>query len=135
VDEENPEILKLYNVSYADAGWYTCVAANSLGSTPSTAYLNVVDKLDPEIVTAPMHQNTVYNYLVISLTFFFVIALIIMALVWKKYTKTKKLQRQMERVNQWTKKVIVVQPCIENASPGLSDSLVRICRLTFNYFL
>jgi archaellum biogenesis ATPase FlaH len=102
------------------------MAANSLGSTTSSAYLNVVEKLDPEIVTAPMYQNNVYNYLVVGLLLFFVIALVIMTLVWNKYTKTKKLQRQMERVNQWTKKVIVVQPCIDNVSPGLSDSLVRL---------
>lgn len=50
----------------------------------------------------------------------------IIIFVWKKYTKTKKLQRQMERVNQWTKKVIVVQPCIDNTNPGISDSLVRV---------
>jgi hypothetical protein len=58
--------------------------------------------------------------------FFFLFALVIIIFVWKKYTKTKKLQRQMERVNQWTKKVIVVQPCIDNTNPGISDSLVRI---------
>lgn len=30
----------------------------------------------------------------------------------------------MERVNQWTKKVIVVQPSLDNGNSGLSDTLV-----------
>lgn len=39
----NPEELVLNNVTYADEGWYTCVSANSLGVTHSSAYLKVVD--------------------------------------------------------------------------------------------
>ena len=84
----------------------------------------MVEKLDPEITTAPVLKNEWYEILVMCLMFFFLFALVIIIFVWKKYTKTKKLQRQMERVNQWTKKVIVVQPCVDNTSPGLSDSLV-----------
>lgn len=119
-------MLRLYNVTYEDAGWYTCVAANSLGSTDSSAYLNVVEKLEaePSITTAPAQKNEWYEILVLCLMFFFLFALMIIIFVWKKYTKTKKLQRQMERVNQWTKKVIVVQPCIDNTNPAISDSLV-----------
>ncbi|KAL6968809.1 Fibroblast growth factor receptor 4 [Sarracenia purpurea var. burkii] len=42
-DVENPEILVLNNVTYADAGWYTCGASNQLGTSFANAYLNVVD--------------------------------------------------------------------------------------------
>jgi len=104
------------------------MAANSLGHTKASAYLQVVDILpssDPDISIVQHKPNQLYGILVICLMFFFLIALMIIIFVWKKYTKTKKLQRQMERVNQWTKKVIVVQPCIDNGTPGLSDSLVR----------
>lgn len=34
----------LENVTYADEGWYTCIAANSLGHTVGSAYLRVVDR-------------------------------------------------------------------------------------------
>lgn len=35
--------MKLKNVTHKDEGWYTCVAANSLGTTTASAYLRVVD--------------------------------------------------------------------------------------------
>lgn len=40
---ENPEVLKLYNVTEKDEGWYTCIAQNTLGETFSSAYLRVVE--------------------------------------------------------------------------------------------
>lgn len=43
VDDENPEELILNNVTHNDEGWYTCVAANSLGNTAASAYLHVID--------------------------------------------------------------------------------------------
>lgn len=115
--------MKIENVTYDDAGWYTCIAANSLGSTNESAYLSVVDHLDPVSVPVPP-AHVFHPMMLVFLSVFFFVALIVTICVWKKYTKTKKLQRQMERVNQWTKKVIVVQACIDNGSAGLSDSFV-----------
>lgn len=123
-DEENADILRIENVTYNDSGWYTCVAANSLGQTNESAYLNVVDHLE-DPVSVPVHSNhQVHVMMFVFLSVFFVVVLIITICVWKKYSKTKKLQRQMERVNQWTKKVIVVQACIDNGSPGMTESFV-----------
>lgn len=137
-DDEQSETLRLVNVTLDDEGWYTCIAANSLGSTHASAYLQVLESLptpDPgvSILSVPQKNNEWYGILVTCLMFFFVMALVIIIFVWKKYTKTKKLQRQMERVNQWTKKVIVVQPCIDNGTPGLSDSLVICSCANFNF--
>lgn len=42
-DPDNPEELILKNVTHSDEGWYTCIAANSLGTTAAKAYLKVVD--------------------------------------------------------------------------------------------
>jgi hypothetical protein len=39
---EDPQVLVLNNVSSADQGWYTCLAANSIGTSSSTAYLTVL---------------------------------------------------------------------------------------------
>jgi hypothetical protein len=40
---DTPEELVLSNVSYEDEGWYTCIAANSLGVSYASAYLHVLD--------------------------------------------------------------------------------------------
>ena len=118
-----------------DEGWYTCVAANSLGSTAESAYLEVVSFFPPDesVLKAPAKNNDLYGYLVTFLMVFFVVALLIIMYVWQKYTKTKKLQRQMERVNQWTKKVIVVQPCVDNGTTGISETLVSIYKFLINF--
>lgn len=122
-DEEFPEILRIENVTFDDAGWYTCIAANSLGSTNESAYLHVVDHLDPEIL--PVQPAHVFHPTMLAILSVFVFVIVISTVcVWKKYTKTKKLQRQMERVNQWTKRVVVVQACIDNGSAGHSESFV-----------
>lgn len=42
-DVDDPEILVLKNVTHADAGWYTCVASNQLGTSFANAYLRVID--------------------------------------------------------------------------------------------
>lgn len=119
-----------------DEGWYTCVAANSLGSTAESAYLEVVSffPLDESVLKAPAKNNDLYGYLVTFLMVFFVVALLIIMYVWQKYTKTKKLQRQMERVNQWTKKVIVVQPCVDNGTTGISETLVSSFLFVYEIF-
>lgn len=43
MDADDPEELKLYNVTEKDEGWYTCIAQNTLGETFSSAYLRVVE--------------------------------------------------------------------------------------------
>lgn len=42
-DPDKSEELHLENVTHSDEGWYTCIAANSLGTTFASAYLRVVD--------------------------------------------------------------------------------------------
>lgn len=47
-DIDNPEVLQLFNVTYEDEGWYTCIASNSLGHSAAKAYLRVTDsKINP----------------------------------------------------------------------------------------
>ncbi|KAF2890387.1 hypothetical protein ILUMI_15786 [Ignelater luminosus] len=38
---EDPEILELHSVTHESEGWYTCVAANTVGVTGASAYLEV----------------------------------------------------------------------------------------------
>ena len=113
------------NVTEADSGWYTCLATNTLGGTSASSYLQVVDKFeDPTIKKLPS-KNWVY-YLAFIFSGFFVIASIVVLVVMRKLKNEKKRHRAMERVNQWKKKVIIIQPPIDPSNPGMSDSLVRI---------
>ncbi|CAO1419888.1 unnamed protein product [Diamesa hyperborea] len=121
-DEENAEVLRLENVTEADSGWYTCLATNTLGGTSASSYLQVVDKFeDPTIKKLPS-KNWVY-YLAFIFSGFFVIASIVVLVVMRKLKNEKKRHRAMERVNQWKKKVIIIQPPIDPSNPGMSDSL------------
>lgn len=120
-------MLHLENVTFADEGWYTCMAANSLGVSSASAYLKVVESLEedlPVTAAATNHSQLIYG-LGISLACFFILGIGIIYMTFRKMKNDEMKHRQMERVNQWTKKVIVVHnPPIENGSNGMSDTLV-----------
>jgi len=40
--EKDSHLFVLENVTLDDAGWYTCVAVNSIGRTETYAYIDVV---------------------------------------------------------------------------------------------
>ncbi|KAL1385339.1 hypothetical protein pipiens_012960 [Culex pipiens pipiens] len=126
-DADNPEVLTLYNVTHEDEGWYTCVAANTLGSSLEKAYLRVVDELpEDDIPTAhPVrHHSTLITVMTMVLSGCFMVLAIIVVIVCKKLKREKMKHRAMEHVNQWTKKVIVLkQPPVENSIPGVTDAM------------
>lgn len=125
-DSDNPEVLTLENVTYADEGWYTCVAANTLGASYESAYLRVVDEflVDPPIVHPVRPHSTLITIMTTVLSGCFMILAVIVVIVCKKLKREKMKHRAMEHVNQWTKKVIVLkQPVIENSIPGVTESM------------
>lgn len=38
----DPQFLIMHNVTFEDAGWYGCMASNTLGNSTQNAYLNVL---------------------------------------------------------------------------------------------
>lgn len=127
-DPDNPEVLTLENVTHADEGWYTCVAANSLGASYDSAYLRVVDELPPDD-TPTAHPVRTHSVLITVMTFVlcgcFMVLAIVVIVVCKKLKREKMKHRAMEHVNQWTKKVIVLkQAAVEGSIPGMTDALV-----------
>jgi len=128
-DEENAEILRIENVTFEDQGWYTCMAANSLGSTSASAYLEVVETLADTSVTKIPEKQSHLTYILSVLAMAFVAALLLLSFMYAKVLNSKAKQRQLERVNQWTKKVIVVHPNFDG-DPNRSDTLVSLDRLT-----
>uniref|UniRef100_A0A182T303 Ig-like domain-containing protein n=1 Tax=Anopheles maculatus TaxID=74869 RepID=A0A182T303_9DIPT len=126
-DPDNPEVLTLENVTHADEGWYTCIAANSLGASFESAYLQVLDELPPDD-TPTAHPVRTHSTLIMGMTFFLCVCFVVLAavviIVCKKLKREKMKHRAMEHVNQWTKKVIVLkQPVVESSIPGMSEAL------------
>ncbi|XP_035897026.1 fibroblast growth factor receptor homolog 1-like isoform X2 [Anopheles stephensi] len=126
-DPDNPEVLTLENVTHADEGWYTCIAANSLGASFESAYLQVLDELPPDD-TPTAHPVRTHSTLIMGMTFFLCVCFVVLAavviIVCKKLKREKMKHRAMEHVNQWTKKVIVLkQPVVEGSIPGMSEAL------------
>ena len=125
-DPDRQELLRIENVTYENEGWYTCFASNSLGTTAESAYLHVVDSLEINSTPYPHHHSSSMTLIkilfFIFMSFFIILAGACMAIC-KKWKREKMKHRAMERVNQWTKKVIVVKPVIDTTIPGISETL------------
>ncbi|XP_034235544.1 fibroblast growth factor receptor homolog 1-like isoform X2 [Thrips palmi] len=112
---DDPEVLRLTNVTHEDEGFYACVAGNSLGITYAMAYLRVVDTEETE--PSQLHIQVagptafVMNVLVAGLCLLFLIAVAVVISIFHrlKREKLKKLKalETAAAVTHWTKKVIV----------------------------
>ncbi|XP_037920343.1 fibroblast growth factor receptor homolog 1-like isoform X1 [Hermetia illucens] len=120
-DPEMPHILRLVNVTYEDEGWYTCVAANSLGASTASAYLHVTDEIivneAPSVASLRNQWFTVATALIILLCFFGAIIMFML----RKWRHDKLIKHRMETVHQWTKKVVIYKPSPEG---GTSDEMI-----------
>lgn len=120
-----PEVLELKNVSYEDQGWYSCIAANSLGQASSAAYLKVVDSIEAEV-------NPVVIIAMSGFSFVFILTILILVCTYRNQIKMKK-QIALESaraavVTSWTKKVIIekMRHDMENISEPLLMPVVKI---------
>ncbi|XP_014481673.1 PREDICTED: fibroblast growth factor receptor homolog 1-like isoform X2 [Dinoponera quadriceps] len=126
---DNPEVLKLCNVTEKDEGWYTCIAQNALGETFSSAYLRVVETLDEQRVPLTARPQILVNVLAAVLCVFFAFGVVVVIYIFHrlKREKMKKLlaieTARAAVVTQWTKKVIVEKQNLVNAQ-NIDDSLL-----------
>ncbi|XP_014481674.1 PREDICTED: fibroblast growth factor receptor homolog 1-like isoform X3 [Dinoponera quadriceps] len=129
VKTDNPEVLKLCNVTEKDEGWYTCIAQNALGETFSSAYLRVVETLDEQRVPLTARPQILVNVLAAVLCVFFAFGVVVVIYIFHrlKREKMKKLlaieTARAAVVTQWTKKVIVEKQNLVNAQ-NIDDSLL-----------
>lgn len=130
---EDPQVVVLTNVTEKDAGWYTCIAANSLGYSSSTAYLNVIDA-EPILADAQSHVVPI-------LAAVFVVALagvgLILYCFCKKWKKEKRRAKELERAKevitqQWIKKVIVERQNSDASQEPLIVPTIKIERCQSN---
>ncbi|GAB0092502.1 Fibroblast growth factor receptor [Sergentomyia squamirostris] len=115
-DPENPEVLRLENVTYSDAGWYTCLSANTLGATTASAYLQVVS--EDTIKKIPVKNYSIYTICVIAFSVLLLLSSILIICTYKKLNREKLIMKhRMQTVHQWNKKVIVIRPAPDATNP------------------
>lgn len=127
-DPDEPNILRLKNVTHADEGWYTCVAANTLGEAVKSGYLHVVDKLPSREVYMLWRAHPVWmTVAAIVIVLLFLFGSIFIIYVLRKLKHEKLLKHRIETVHQWTKKVIIYKPSSsEGSSCDLQMPVIKI---------
>ncbi|XP_044519495.1 fibroblast growth factor receptor 1 isoform X5 [Gracilinanus agilis] len=86
--DKEMEVLHLRNVSFEDAGEYTCLAGNSIGLSHHSAWLTVLEALEerPAVMTSP-----VYLEIIIYCTGAFLISCMVgSVIIYKMKSGTKK---------------------------------------------
>ncbi|CAK9808362.1 Fibroblast growth factor receptor homolog 1 [Anthophora quadrimaculata] len=132
---ENPEVLKLYNVTEKDEGWYTCIAQNALGETFSSAYLRVVESLEDHGIPLTAKPQILVNVLAAVLFIFFAVGVVVVIYIFHrlKREKMKKLlaieTARAAVVTQWTKKVIVEKQNLVNAQNVQEPLLMPVVKI------
>lgn len=132
---DNPEVLKLYNVTQKDEGWYTCIAQNALGETFSSAYLRVVESLEEHGIPLTAKPQILVNVLAAVLFIFFAVGVVVVIYIFHrlKREKMKKLlaieTARAAVVTQWTKKVIVEKQNLVNAQNVQEPLLMPVVKI------
>uniref|UniRef100_A0A8C6XF22 Fibroblast growth factor receptor n=1 Tax=Naja naja TaxID=35670 RepID=A0A8C6XF22_NAJNA len=86
--DKEMEVLHLRNVSFEDAGQYTCLAGNSIGISHHSAWLTVLEAIEdkPAMMTSPL-----YLEIIIYCTGGFLIScMIVTVFIYKMKSTTKK---------------------------------------------
>uniref|UniRef100_A0A8C7UQN2 Fibroblast growth factor receptor n=1 Tax=Oncorhynchus mykiss TaxID=8022 RepID=A0A8C7UQN2_ONCMY len=84
--DKEMEILQLRNVSFDDAGEYTCLAGNSIGLSHHSAWLSVVKAVPP----SPPPNQTYLEVLIYCVGFFLIAVMVAVAIILKMRNSSKK---------------------------------------------
>uniref|UniRef100_A0A8D2PSN9 Fibroblast growth factor receptor n=1 Tax=Zosterops lateralis melanops TaxID=1220523 RepID=A0A8D2PSN9_ZOSLA len=122
------EILYLRNVTFEDAGEYTCLAGNSIGFSHHSAWLTV---LPAEELMEMDDSGSVYTGILSYGTGFFLLLLVLVTvIVWRMKTPNKKAMNT-PTVQKVSKFPLKRQVSLEsNSSMNSNTPLVRITRLS-----
>ncbi|XP_039607686.1 fibroblast growth factor receptor 3 isoform X5 [Polypterus senegalus] len=124
------EILYLPNVTFEDAGEYTCLAGNSIGHTYHSAWLTV---LPAEEVVKEDVSGSLYAEILIYVTgcvlFIFTIVIVILCRM-KMSTKKTLNTPPVQKLSKFPLKRQVTVSLESNSSMNSNTPLVRIARLS-----
>uniref|UniRef100_A0A8C7UIX5 Fibroblast growth factor receptor n=1 Tax=Oncorhynchus mykiss TaxID=8022 RepID=A0A8C7UIX5_ONCMY len=88
-DTQEMEILQLRNVSFDDAGEYTCLAGNSIGLSHHSAWLSVVKGINA-VPPSPPPNQTYLEVLIYCVGFFLIAVMVAVAIILKMRNSSKK---------------------------------------------
>ncbi|XP_056888960.1 fibroblast growth factor receptor 1-A isoform X3 [Takifugu flavidus] len=86
ITDKEMEVLQLRNVSFDDAGKYTCLAGNSIGFSHHSAWLTVFEA----VPHYPPANHTYLEVVIYCVGFFLIVVMITVAIIVKIRTSSKK---------------------------------------------
>ncbi|CAG5121232.1 unnamed protein product, partial [Candidula unifasciata] len=105
INNSNPEMLILHNVTKEDEARYTCLVRNAIGSSFKSAYLEVLDddEMTPQTAASKSMDRSAAEWLIIVLVVVFVLVLLcvlpIVVWLWHRHRLRKPtVQRHMKRI-------------------------------------
>ncbi|XP_072288591.1 fibroblast growth factor receptor 1-A isoform X2 [Eucyclogobius newberryi] len=84
--DKEMEVLQLRNVSFEDAGEYTCLAGNSIGYSHHSAWLTIFEA----VPTYPPANHTYLEVVIYCVGFIFIIIMVVITIIVKIRTSSKK---------------------------------------------
>ncbi|XP_044151418.1 fibroblast growth factor receptor 3 isoform X6 [Bufo gargarizans] len=126
--DKDIEVLVLRNVSFEDAGEYTCLAGNSIGYSHHTAWLTVLP--EPVVKVEATTSNSVSVLIVVTATIVFFLVVIIIIVTYRMKNTSKKAMNT-PTVQKVSKFPLKRQVSLEsNSSMNSNTPLVRITHLS-----
>ncbi|KAG8141298.1 hypothetical protein E2320_006931, partial [Naja naja] len=129
--DKEMEVLHLRNVSFEDAGQYTCLAGNSIGISHHSAWLTVLEAIEdkPAMMTSPL-----YLEIIIYCTGGFLIScMIVTVFIYKMKSTTKKTDFNSQlAVHKLAKSIPLRRQVSADSSSSMNSGvmLVRPSRLS-----
>ncbi|GFT96761.1 fibroblast growth factor receptor 4 [Nephila pilipes] len=129
----DPTFLILHNVTYEDAGWYGCIASNTLGNSTQNAYLSVLPY--PEVIEEGKKKTPV---ILIGFCVAFGIGMLIITFLILYFRRLKEEKRlrllaASKPLNIFLKKRVILIQQNSGSSQNLSAPLVKIQAFDPNY--
>ncbi|XP_025901646.1 fibroblast growth factor receptor 1 isoform X4 [Nothoprocta perdicaria] len=129
--DKEMEVLHLRNVSFEDAGEYTCLAGNSIGISHHSAWLTVLEAIEdaPAMMTSPL-----YLEIIIYCTGAFLIScMVVTVIIYKMKSGTKKSDFNSQlAVHKLAKSIPLRRQVSADSSSSMNSGvlLVRPSRLS-----
>uniref|UniRef100_A0A8C4IJ85 Fibroblast growth factor receptor n=1 Tax=Dicentrarchus labrax TaxID=13489 RepID=A0A8C4IJ85_DICLA len=123
------EVLQLRNVSFDDAGEYTCLAGNSIGFSHHSAWLTVFEA----VTHYPPANHTYLEVVIYCVGFFFIAVMIAIVIILKIRTSSKKSDFNSQlAVHKLAKSIPLRRQVTETCTKSMHSKmmLVRPSRLS-----